>query len=245
MLHFGIIGYPLGHSFSPEYFNKKFKNFGLKAEYSAYPMQSIADFPELISRITFSGMNVTIPYKEAIIPYLDFIDESAQKVGAVNTIAFKNGQTYGYNTDIYGFEQSLLNWIPDLSEISRALVLGSGGASKAVCYVLSKNDLPFYVISRNPGADFTYDNLPTEIFENSQLIINTTPLGMSPWQEKKPKLPYNLLNDKIFLYDLIYNPKITVFLGDGLAYGCKIKNGSEMLTVQAEYAWNIWNSKEI
>jgi shikimate dehydrogenase len=245
MTHFGLIGYPLGHSFSPVYFSKKFKTIGLEATYKAYPILSIEEFPRLISKIPFAGMNVTIPYKEAIIPYLDDIDENALKTGAVNTIAFKDGKTKGYNTDIHGFEQSLLNWIPDMSDIKQALVLGSGGASKAVTYVLNKNNISYFIISRSPIHDFTYGNLPHEIFTNTQLIINTTPLGMTPWQDKMPDLPYNLLNDKIFLYDLVYNPEISVFLGVGLARGCKIKNGREMLTIQAEYAWNIWNSKEI
>ncbi len=246
MQQFGIIGYPLGHTFSPAYFNNKFKMQEINAIYTAYPLADISTFPELIEHHIFSGLNVTIPHKETIIPYLDLLDESAKVVGAVNTIKFEDGKTYGYNTDVYGFEQSLRNWIPDLSVIKQALVLGSGGASKAISYVLKKNDIPYKIVSRQPySGDFTYEDLTESIVASSNLIINTTPLGMVPYAFLKPDFPYEFINEKFFLYDLVYNPEKTLFLGCGLARGCKIKNGHDMLILQAECAWQIWNTKEI
>ena len=245
MLHFGIIGNPLGHSFSPTYFQRKFQTMGIQAEYLAYPIQDIVEFVELKEHIFFTGMNVTIPYKEAIIPYLDDLDVSAKESGAVNTIKFVNNRTTGFNTDIAGFEQSLLHWIPSLNKIKLALVLGNGGASKAITYVLKKNEIPFKVVSRRPGADLLYGEISEKLFKACNLIINTTPLGMFPWADQKPDLPYEWLDKKYFLYDLVYNPEKSLFLSDGLDRGCRIKNGQEMLTLQAEHAWQIWNTKEI
>ncbi len=247
MRYFGIIGYPLGHSFSPAYFNSKFQTLGIQAEYLTYPIDHLDAFPELIKLKEFSGMNVTIPYKESIIPYLDALDISASEVGAVNTIKFDAGKTTGYNTDIWGFEQSLTNWIPDVKTISGALVLGSGGASKAVVYVLQRLRIPYLVIGRKAGknVDLIYAELTHDILEKHNLIINTTPLGMYPLTQTKPDIPYEFINEKYFLYDLVYNPEKSLFLGVGLEKGCTIKNGIEMLNLQAEFAWKIWNTIEI
>ncbi len=243
MDHYGLIGYPLSHSFSPTYFNQKFKELHLDAHYAVYPLENINQFCDLIRNTTFKGINVTIPYKESIIPYLDEVDPVAQEVGAVNTISFKNNRTIGYNTDASGFEKSLTKWLPSEHKLN-ALVLGNGGAAKAVIYVLNKLQINFKIVSRNHISGVTYDNLTPEIFENHLLIINTTPLGMYPDVQKRPDLPYYLLNEKYFLYDLIYNPEKTLFLTEGLIRNSKIKNGYDMLIHQAEDAWKIWNQKQ-
>jgi len=241
---FGIIGYPLSHSFSPEYFNTKFITEGIDAQYLVYPLKDIKDFCPLIETTIFKGMNVTIPYKEAIIPLLDELDDHAKAIGAVNTIRFINGRTKGYNTDVIGFEISLLDFIDQPKNITKALILGTGGAAKAVSYILEKLSIPYLMVSRHKG-DFNYEGLTREIFSESNLIINTTPLGMYPDTNGKPDIPYQWLDENYFLYDLIYNPKKTIFLSEGLKYGCKIKNGYDMLILQAEQAWQIWNQKEI
>jgi shikimate dehydrogenase len=242
---YGLIGYPLEHSFSPDYFNTKFKNEIIDADYKTYPLNNIKEFAALISKLDFSGLNVTIPYKEAILPYLDEVDIVAKTIGAVNTIAFKNGKTKGYNTDCYGFENSLLSLIDDPKQIHGALILGTGGASKAVQYVLQKLTIPYHLISRANKDTIHYLDISKALFSSINLIINTTPLGMSPSIKNKPEIPYEWLNEKYFLYDLIYNPEKTIFLSEGLKMGCKIKNGHDMLILQAEKAWHIWNQTEI
>ncbi|MBK7700999.1 MAG: shikimate dehydrogenase [Saprospiraceae bacterium] len=242
---YGLIGYPLEHSFSPDYFNTKFKNERIDADYKTYPLNNIKEFAALISKLNFSGLNVTIPYKEAILPYLDEVDIVAKTIGAVNTIAFKNGKTIGYNTDCYGFEKSLLSSIEKSKNIHGALVLGTGGASRAVQYILKKLDIQYSLISRSKKGIIRYQDIDKALFSSINLIINTTPLGMSPSIKNKPEIPYEWLNEKYFLYDLIYNPEKTIFLSEGLKMGCKIKNGHDMLILQAEKAWHIWNQTEI
>ncbi|MBK6498284.1 MAG: shikimate dehydrogenase [Saprospiraceae bacterium] len=242
---YGLIGYPLEHSFSPDYFNTKFKNGRIDADYKTYPLNNIKEFAALISKLDFSGLNVTIPYKEAILPYLDEVDIVAKTIGAVNTIAFKNGKTIGYNTDCYGFEKSLLSSIEKSKNIQGALVLGTGGASRAVQYILKKLDIQYSLISRSKKGILRYQDIDKALFSSINLIINTTPLGMSPNIKNKPEIPYEWLNEKYFLYDLIYNPEKTIFLSEGLKMGCKIKNGHDMLILQAEKAWHIWNQTEI
>ena len=242
---YGLIGYPLEHSFSPDYFNTKFKNERIDADYKTYPLNNIKEFAALISKLNFSGLNVTIPYKEAILPYLDEVDIVAKTIGAVNTIAFKNGKTIGYNTDCYGFEKSLLSSIEKSKNIHGALVLGTGGASRAVQYILKKLDIQYSLISRSKKGIIRYQDIDKALFSSINLIINTTPLGMSPSIKRKPEIPYEWLNEKYFLYDLIYNPEKTIFLTEGLKMGCKIKNGHDMLILQAKKAWHIWNQSEI
>ncbi len=241
--NFGLIGYPLTHSFSPEYFNDKFNKEGIDAYYGLYPLTNIDKWPSLIEKNSFSGINVTIPYKKTIIPYLDALEEKAKKIGSVNTIRFENGKTIGYNTDAYGFEKSLLQLINSHRNVELALVLGSGGAAAAVTFVLKSLNIPFLSVSRfSTSGDVTYDNLPDDFFNKKGLIINTTPLGMHPDIESAPQLPYSLLTKNIYMYDLVYNPKMTTFLQLGKNHGCTIKNGHDMLIYQAEKAWEIWNN---
>jgi shikimate dehydrogenase len=245
MKNFGLIGFPLSHSFSPAYFENKFKRENINANYKAYPIDDIDRYCELIENVSFSGLNVTIPYKEKILPFLDEIDEVAKKIGAVNTIKFNKGRSKGYNTDVFGFEVSLIKLIGYPEIIKGALVLGSGGASHAVCFILDKLNIPHQIVSRNDKRYLGYDDITEKICSDINLIINTTPLGMSPNEDKRPELPYHCLNENYFLYDLIYNPEKTIFLTEGLKRGCKIKNGHDMLILQADKSWEIWNQPEM
>jgi len=240
---YGLIGYPLSHSFSPGYFNSKFKVEKIDAHYDIYPLEDMSQWCDLINSFAFSGINVTIPYKKSILPYLDEIEETAKKIGSVNTISFVNGRTIGHNTDAYGFEKSLLQLINSHRNVELALILGTGGAAAAVTFVLKSLNIPFLSVSRSStSGDVTYDNLPEDFFNKKGLIINTTPLGMYPNIESAPLLPYSLLTKDIFMYDLVYNPELTTFLQYGKDRGCAIKNGYDMLIYQAEKAWEIWNS---
>lgn len=238
MKKYGLIGYPLSHSFSPRYFSEKFQKEDIEAEYKAYPLEDIDHFIDL-RKEGLSGLNVTIPYKEVVMDYLDEIDDVAEAVGAVNTIVFKNGKTVGYNTDVYGFKVSLMKFIGSCFS-GKALVLGSGGAAKAVKYVLKEASIPFKVVSRT-GVDLGYDEVDEKILKDYKLIINTTPLGMYPHIDEKPDLPYHAITSEHFLYDLIYNPEKTLFLNKGAEQGARIINGREMLVLQAENSWAIWN----
>lgn len=240
MRHFGIIGYPLSHSFSPSWFNEKFKREGIDAQYSAYPLQHIDEFPSLVANMDFSGLNVTIPYKEKIMPYLDEIDPAAVSAGAVNVIKFDKGKMSGYNSDVYGFKRSLENFLAGAT-VKKALVLGTGGSSGAVSAALRQMGISYDKVSRDKKKGLTYRDLDTRIMQEYNLIINTTPLGMYPDVDSKPSIPYETLTENYFIYDLIYNPENTLFLSEGLNRGCKVKNGFEMLILQAEKAWEIWN----
>lgn len=245
MKNFGIIGFPLKSSFSRNLFNEKFEQEKIDAYYHLCPIESIEDFPELIDSAPFSGMNVTIPYKQSVIPYLTALDETASEIGAVNVIRFEHladgtQRTTGYNTDAIGFERSLLPLLGP--QHKKALVLGTGGASKAVAYILRKNGIAFTFVSRTKAdGQLTYAELTREIIEENPLIVNTTPLGMYP-PESYPDIPYEYLSDKHLLYDLVYNPAKTVFLEKGEERGAIIKNGLEMLHGQALAAWEIWNA---
>ena len=246
MRKFGLIGYPLGHSFSKKYFTQKFDNEGIKdSVYELYPIKEITDFPALIADIgpELIGMNVTIPYKQSIIPYLDDLAEDAAEIQAVNTIYFDPaGRRYGFNTDIPGFEESLKQFISE--DVRTALVLGNGGAAKAVQYVLKKLQFEFFTVSRRPSSNtITYDQIDRERMNRTRLIINTTPLGMSPYENVTPDLCLDWLDSHQYLYDLVYNPSKTLFLAAGEKKGCKIQNGLDMLYRQAEASWNIWNRK--
>jgi shikimate dehydrogenase len=200
------------------------------------------DFQALCSDHHFAGLNVTIPFKESVIPYLDEIDEEAENIGAVNVITFRNGKTKGYNTDAWGFKQSLL---PVLQEIEtyepKALVLGTGGSARAVCFALRNLCIPYISVSRDPQRGMPYDRLDDAVIEAHQIIINTTPAGMYPDTGNCPPIPYEKLKKTHFLFDLIYNPKKTVFLTKGLQQHCSVKNGLDMLVYQAEKSWEIWN----
>jgi len=243
MRAFGLLGFPLGHSFSVPYFKNKFEREGiLNCRYEAYPIDSINRLKGLLSsHKDLEGLNVTIPYKEAVIPYLDQMDGTAKEIGAVNTIRIRNGILKGYNTDIIGFENSLL---PILQKPAyKALILGTGGASKAVAYVLKKQGIPYRFVSRNPENEgLAYDQIQSEIMNEYHLLINCTPLGMSPHLESFPEIPYSFIGANHILYDLIYNPEETLFLKKGKEQGARIKNGLEMLHLQAEASWEIWNN---
>ncbi len=238
---FGLIGYPITHSFSPGYFARKFEKEGIAdAVYDLYPLQEIGEIDTLEG---LSGLNVTLPYKEAVIPFLDQVNEEAGFVGAVNTILFQAGKKKGFNTDVYGFEHSLIPLLPE-HRVIKSLVLGSGGAAKAVQYVLNKRGIMFKIVSRTRG-DITYDDLTPKMIEDYQLIVNTTPLGMSPKVDTCPNIPYDEIGPQHILYDLVYNPEKTLFLKKGEFQGAQIKGGLEMLELQAEKAWEIWNTAKI
>lgn len=249
MRQFTLIGYPLSHSFSEKYFTEKFVREGIQQhEYFLSPLEKIDQFPQLISTYpNLVGLNVTIPYKEEIIPYLDEISEEAKAIGAVNTIRIRNGKLKGFNTDVYGFEKSLVDFLLIKEKeinVENALVLGTGGAAKAVVFILKKLGINPILVSRKKGkGDLVYKDLDQVIFDECRLIVNTTPLGMLPNLESCPDLPFARINEKYYLYDLVYNPEKTVFLKRGENQGAAIKNGLEMLHLQAEKAWEIWNTK--
>jgi len=243
---YGLIGYPLSHSFSKKYFEDKFRNENLQdCIYSLFEIREVEMVLDVINENTsLQGLNVTIPYKETIIPYLSKLDESATKVGAVNVIKIEENTLVGYNSDFYGFEKSLLNWLPsDVSNVS-ALILGSGGAAKAVKAVFRANNINYTIVSRkSSSSSITYSELQkSALFSNHHLIINTTPLGMAPNLNESPKLPYEKITADHFVYDLVYNPIQSQFLQKSLAQGAKIKNGLEMLEFQADKSWEIWTS---
>lgn len=239
---YALIGNPLKHSFSRDLFTNKFEYEGLDCRYQNYDIQSverildiIAEHPELC------GFNVTIPYKEAIIPLLDDIDPIAKEIGAVNAVKVENGKTKGYNTDVYGFDKLLERALKG-REIEHALVLGTGGASKAVQYVLKQRHIPYSTVSRSAEkGDFTYDTLTDEMLRQSHLIINTTPLGMMPHTDDFPEIHYQALSNKHILIDLIYNPKETAFMELGRTWGAKVYNGWQMFEEQAKRSWELFN----
>lgn len=238
MRHFGIIGFPLLHSFSAKYFNEKFATEKIEAEYSLYPTEAESLKPKLESLLdTLDGMNVTMPYKQAIIPYLERLDETAEAVGAVNVVH----KRVGYNTDCIGFMESIR---PLLGENDRkALVLGTGGASKAVCYGLRKLGVSPTLVSRMPKEGMLgYDQLTKELMNEYTVIVNCTPLGMTPEENTYPEIPYKWISARHLLFDCVYNPEETLFLQKGKAQGARIKNGMEMLFGQAKAAWKIWNN---
>jgi len=246
----GLIGYPLSHSFSKKYFADKFEAEGIpNYHYELYPLEKIEDFPLLLKTVpSLVGINVTIPYKQQVMRYLDDIDEEAAKVGAINTIKIEGGRLKGYNTDIYGFEHTLLELLVSATTPItklKALILGTGGAAKAVHYVLDKVGIFSQFVSRSPKEGrLTYGTLHSS-FEDYQIIINTTPLGMSPNIHSCPALPYDAINKDYFLYDLVYNPAQTLFLQKGKQQGAATMNGHQMLILQAEKAWSIWTGQPI
>ena len=236
MKKYGLIGKKLGHSFSREFFNEKFKQLDLKNHYyENYELENLLELKEVIKKNNLNGINVTIPFKEKIIKYLDIIDNTAKKIGSVNTIKIKNQKLIGYNTDTSGFEQSIIKLIKNRKS---ALILGSGGSSKAVQYALKKNNINTTIISRKNEKN--YNNLIKEDIINNLIIINTTPLGMYPNIETCPEIPYEYLSHKHLVYDLVYNPKKTLFLKKAEKQKCQITNGLEMLKNQANEAWKIW-----
>lgn len=241
---FGLIGKNISYSFSVGYFSEKFHKEGISGcSYENFDLHDISEFPKLVqSKPDLIGLNVTIPYKEQVIPYLDELHETAAEIGAVNTIKITpKGKIIGYNTDYYGFQKSIEPFLKPTHK--QALILGTGGASKAVAYALKKLQIKFVFVSRNNHQNgLTYSDLTKEIVDKHLLIINCTPLGTFPNVENKPDFPYQFLTSKHLLYDLIYNPAETAFLKMGKAKGASICNGLNMLIHQAEKAWEIWNS---
>lgn len=241
---YGLIGYPLGHSFSPKYFENKFKKAGLKDHrYDLYPITVCFNFRLLLFfHKNIKGLNVTIPYKEEIMAYLDEIDDLAKEVGAVNTIVFKDGKTIGHNTDVPGFMESTTRFFEAAEKKpSAALILGTGGAAKAACFALDKMSVATTLVSRTPDAgQLAYDEINEAVLAKHQLIVNTTPLGTFPKVDNCPDIRYDKLSSNHLLLDLIYNPEKTLFLTKGEAQGCAIKNGLDMLKVQAEKSWDLW-----
>lgn len=245
MKTFGLIGKKLSHSFSQGYFTKKFAQLGLMDHhYLNYELATIDELPDLIQRVKPSGLNVTIPFKEDVIQFVDQLSEEAQEIGAVNVLQIKNINNsikiIGHNTDAFGFHQSIKPFFEGYHE--RALILGTGGASKAVAYVLTQLGVNITYVSRNPqSGQIGYDEINEYVMAFHPMIINTTPVGMFPNQGEKVAIPYEYLTDKHFLVDLIYNPEETLFLQEGKARGAKTLNGLSMLHQQAEKAWEIWN----
>lgn len=247
MRKFGLIGYPLGHSFSKKYFSEKFAREGRSdCQFELYEFSQVTDFSNLIlQEKALEGLSVTIPYKEQIIPFLDALDPACKRIGAVNCIRIRDGKKVGFNTDYLGFKQSLQAWLGD--SIPSALVLGTGGASKAVQQALRDLGVSYRVVSRSKQeGQLTYQDLSENKawLENHPLIINTTPLGTFPQVEGIPELPLEQLNESHLVYDLVYNPPITRLMRECMDRGGKAKNGQDMLELQAEAAWSIWNSAE-
>ncbi len=246
MKTFGLIGYPLEHSFSQRYFTQKFKDENIEARYLNFPIESIEEFPDLLEKHPYlAGLNVTIPYKQQVMTYLHEVDSVAKEVGAVNVIKFswndKKPHLVGYNSDITGFSKSIKPLLQPHHK--KALILGTGGASKAVAYALKELGLLYRFVSRTPKhpSHVSYDSLNEDILKEYAVIVNTTPSGMSPNTDDCPPLPYNGITSKHLAFDLIYNPETTLFMQKCREKGAVVKNGLEMLHLQAEDAWDIWN----
>ena len=239
---YGLLGKNIDYSFSKNFFSKKFKNENINCKYLNFDIQNISEFKSIISNENISGLNVTIPYKEDVIKYIDKITIDAKSIGAVNTIKISNQKLTGYNTDHIGFSKSIEK-IDGFKNIESALILGSGGASKAVQFALKKMNIKYTIVSRSNSVEcINYDQVSEKIIKNHKLIINCTPLGTFPNVERFPEIEYRFLSSFNILYDLVYNPEQSSFLIKGLKAGCKIKNGLEMLEIQAIESWKIWNS---
>lgn len=244
MKQFGLIGFPLGHSFSKKFFTEKFENEQIAARYDLYELDDISKFSSLVQDVELSGLNVTIPYKEKVIPFLHELDETAQKIGAVNVIKFmrRDGNLLlkGYNSDAIGFENSLKPYLQ--THHTKALILGTGGASKAIDYVLNKLGVETTFVSRRAQAGMlTYADLNEQIICENTIIVNASPVGTFPHSDECPDIPYQYLSDKHLLFDVVYNPAETLFLKKGRDCGSVGLNGEAMLVGQAIAAWEIWN----
>ncbi|MBR6250342.1 MAG: shikimate dehydrogenase [Bacteroidales bacterium] len=243
MNKYGLIGYPLGHSFSEKFFTEKFAREHIDAQYRLYPMESVSKVSDLIADPDMCGFNVTIPYKQQIMPLLDELDEEAANVGAVNVVKIirEGGKTKlkGYNSDIYGFYESIRPFLKP--QHKKALILGTGGASKAVCAMLKKLNIEYVFVSRSPKeGQLSYDQIDSQTMNEYKVVVNTTPLGMSPNLDTCPPLPYELFTPEHLAFDLVYNPETTKFLRLAAEHGAATKNGLEMLHLQAIRAWEIW-----
>ena len=246
---YGLIGYPLGHSFSISYFNQKFADEGINAKYENYEIASIDELTEILDTTPeLRGLNVTIPYKEKVIPFLDSISPEARAIGAVNVIRVTHEKNKtilkGFNSDVIGFTQSIEPMI-DKKWHKKALILGTGGASKAICYGLKSLGIEPVFVSRYERPDtIQYEKVTREVVKEYNVIVNCTPVGMYPHTDECPKLPYEAMDNHTILYDLIYNPDQTLFMRKGAAYGAEVKNGLEMLLLQAFASWEFWHGKE-
>ncbi len=245
MSKFGLIGKDIGYSFSKSYFTNKFENEDLLHTYQNFDIESIDGFLGIVkSTKELRGLNVTIPYKETVIPFLDKLDKKSKEIGAVNTIVItENENLIGYNTDYYGFKKSIEPYLK--KNHKKALILGTGGASKAIAYALKKLSIDYYYVSRTSSnnSTFTYQTLSEKIIKDHHIIINCTPLGTYPKTNACPQIPYDAITESHILYDLIYNPEETKFLTIGKLKGAKICNGLEMLKFQADKAWDIWHEQ--
>lgn len=242
MKTYGLVGRNLTHSFSNEYFAEKFENEGITdTEYRLFEMDTLMGLPELIERENIQGLNVTIPFKEKIINMLDELDPIARKIGAVNTIKVVGDKLMGYNTDVIGFQESLEPMIRTLK--LSALILGTGGAAKAVAHVLRELKIPYYFVSREPSFmnELHYDQISEGILSTHKLIVNASPAGMYPYNDTFPPIPYQHLTKEHILYDLVYNPEQTVFMTKGREFGALAVNGIKMLHIQADKSWELWN----
>lgn len=242
MRTFGLLGRNIDYSFSRKYFSKKFENENIDARYQNFDIESIKIFPEILHKNVISGLNVTIPYKVEVIPFLDHLDPHAAKIQAVNTVKFeKDGSLCGYNTDYWGFLEALKPHLEPHHE--KALILGTGGASKAVAYALKLLEIDFTFVSRNPqDGQFSYEMLNRDIIESYNLILNSTPLGTFPEVDRHPAIPFENIGKKHLIFDLIYNPSETKLMQLAAQKGAVTVNGLRMLELQAEKAWSIWNS---
>lgn len=244
MRRFGIIGYPLSHSFSPAYFTAKFAREGIDdAVYEPFPITTIEEITELVARYPdLQGLNVTIPYKKKIIRFLAEGNDAVRQTVACNCVRIREGKLYGFNTDIIGFRNSLISHLQP--QHNKALILGTGGGAHAVEYVLKQLNISYVFVSRNKVGKqncISYADLNESWMSIYKLVINTTPLGQFPNMDEYPPIPYKFLTSQHYLYDLLYNPAETVFLKKGKEHGAIIKNGEEMLSIQAEESWKIWN----
>lgn len=249
MRKYGLLGYPLTHSFSKRYFTEKFENEKIDSTYENFEIDNISKFPEIIkNNPEIVGLNVTIPYKEQVIPFLNDLNESAREIKAVNTVVVKRtgDEVYlkGYNTDTYGFETSLKPFLKEHHK--KALILGTGGASKALKYVLTKLGIGYISasIEELKENEIRYEEIDEKMMAERTLIINGTPLGTYPKVDTFPNIPYQFITEKHLLFDLVYNPEVSVFLQNGKEKGATIKNGYEMLLLQAIKSYEIWNTKE-
>ena len=246
MLYYGLIGFPLTHSFSKNFFNQKFESEDIPARYLNFELPDIGDFMKILAQYpNLRGLNVTIPYKEKVIPYLDEMDETAKKIGAVNVIKFipkkdKDFILKGYNSDVVGFSDSLRPLLTPQRD--KALILGTGGASKAIYHgLLSLGVEPQFVSRTAREGVLSYKDLTPEIMASHKIIVNTTPLGMYPHMDECPDIPYEALTREHLCYDLIYNPNVTLFMKKAEEHGAEVKNGLELLLLQAFVSWDIWN----
>lgn len=245
MRQYGVIGRPLAHSLSQRYFERKFEREHIAdAEYRLYELESVADVVPLLSSVTgLCGLNVTIPYKQSILPYLDSVSPEAEAVGAVNCVDIRDGRMRGYNTDVEGIRAALAALFAGRTPRA-ALILGSGGASHAVQFVLAQWDIPYSLVSRDAAkGNMTYADVDAEIIRSHELIVNATPVGMWPKVDAAPRLPYDLLSANNMLFDLIYNPEQTAMMRLASERGAAVAGGREMFRVQAEASWRIWNDR--